>query len=212
LVVPKNFTTFALSKPINMATEIQKLYELEYNEVVAISVIESDEDLRLIFSDEVKLPFNMVRTLSLENKLNEETKSLIKQLFDKIILTKEPLCEKYKRLSNQNGVQVTQVEEPKEAVVEVKKDTPKKTKLLPRRYGKAQINKDIQNQSGKATNAQLTALAVNDLKNLYVNLSNRMVHDMLSGAPILTDVEYREIRSTITILKNKMRPILKKTK
>ena len=212
MVVPKNFTTFALSKPINMATEIQKLYELEYNEVVAISVIESDEDLRLIFSDEVKLPFNMVRTLSLENKLNEETKSLIKQLFDKIILTKEPLCEKYKRLSNQNGVQVTQVEEPKEAVVEVKKDTPKKTKLLPRRYGKAQINKDIQNQSGKATNAQLTALAVNDLKNLYVNLSNRMVHDMLSGAPILTDVEYREIRSTITILKNKMRPILKKTK
>ena len=212
MVVPKNFTTFALSKPINMAIEIQKLYELEYNEVVAISVIESDEDLRLIFSDEVKLPFNMVRTLSLENKLNEETKSLIKQLFDKIILTKEPLCEKYKRLSNQNGVQVTQVEEPKEAVVEVKKDTPKKTKLLPRRYGKAQINKDIQNQSGKATNAQLTALAVNDLKNLYVNLSNRMVHDMLSGAPILTDVEYREIRSTITILKNKMRPILKKTK
>jgi len=212
LVVSKNFTTFALSKPINMATEIQKLYELEYNEVVAISVIESDEDLRLIFSDEVKLPFNMVRTLSLENKLSEETQSLIRQLFDKIILTKEPLCEKYKRLSNQNGIQVTQVEVPKEAVVEAKKDTPKKTKLLPRRYGKAQINKDIQNQNGKATNTQLTAFAVNDLKNLYVNLSNRMVHDMLSGTPILTDVEYREIRSTITILKNKMRPILKKTK
>jgi hypothetical protein len=195
-----------------MATEIQKLYELEYNEVVAISVIESDEDLRLIFSDEVKLPFNMVRTLSLDNKLSEETQSLIRQLFDKIILTKEPLCEKYKRLSNQNGVQVTQVEETKEVVVEVKKDNTKKTKALPRRYGKAQINKDIQNQNGKATNAQLTALAVNDLKNLYVNLSNRMIHDMLSGSPVLTDEEYREIRSTITILKNKMKPILKKTK
>lgn len=212
MVVSKSFTTFALSKPINMATEIQKLYELEYNEVVAISVIESDEDLRLIFSDEVKLPFNMVRTLSLDNKLSEETQSLIRQLFDKIILTKEPLCEKYKRLSNQNGVQVTQVEETKEVVVEVKKDITKKTKALPRRYGKAQINKDIQNQNGKATNAQLTALAVNDLKNLYVNLSNRMIHDMLSGSPVLTDEEYREIRSTITILKNKMKPILKKTK
>lgn len=212
MVVSKSFTTFALSKPINMATEIQKLYELEYNEVVAISVIESDEDLRLIFSDEVKLPFNMVRTLSLDNKLSEETQSLIRQLFDKIILTKEPLCEKYKRLSKQNGVQVTQVEETKEVVVEVKKDITKKTKALPRRYGKAQINKDIQNQNGKATNAQLTALAVNDLKNLYVNLSNRMIHDMLSGSPVLTDEEYREIRSTITILKNKMKPILKKTK
>ena len=212
MVVSKSFTTFALSKPINMATEIQKLYELEYNEVVAISVIESDEDLRLIFSDEVKLPFNMVRTLSLDNKLSEETQSLIRQLFDKIILTKEPLCEKYKRLSNQNGVQVTQVEETKEVVVEIKKDITKKTKALPRRYGKAQINKDIQNQNGKATNAQLTALAVNDLKNLYVNLSNRMIHDMLSGSPVLTDEEYREIRSTITILKNKMKPILKKTK
>ena len=212
MVVSKSFTTFALSKLINMATEIQKLYELEYNEVVAISVIESDEDLRLIFSDEVKLPFNMVRTLSLDNKLSEETQSLIRQLFDKIILTKEPLCEKYKRLSNQNGVQVTQVEETKEVVVEIKKDITKKTKALPRRYGKAQINKDIQNQNGKATNAQLTALAVNDLKNLYVNLSNRMIHDMLSGSPVLTDEEYREIRSTITILKNKMKPILKKTK
>lgn len=212
MVVSKSFTTFALSKPINMATEIQKLYELEYNEVVAISVIESDEDLRLIFSDEVKLPFNMVRTLSLDNKLSEETQSLIRQLFDKIILTKEPLCEKYKRLSKQNGVQVTQVEETKEVVVEVKKDITKKTKALPRRYGKAQINKDIQNQNGKATNAQLTALAVNDLKNLWCNLSTKMVSELLSGNPTLTDVQYREIRSTINILKNKMKPILKKTK
>ena len=212
MVVSKTFLTFAITKIIKMAKEIQKLYELEYNEVIAISIIETDEDLRSIFSDEVKLPFNMVRTLSLEDKLNEETKTLIKELFDKIILTKELLCEKYKSLSNQNATKGEQIEDVKQLVDEIKTDASKKTKALPRRYGKAQIDKDVQNQGGKATNAQLTALAVNDLKNLYVNLSNRMIHDMLSGTPVLTDEEYREIRSTITILKNKMKPILKKTR
>lgn len=199
-----------MSKIIKMAIEIQKIYELEYNEVLAISVIESDEDLRSIFCDEIKLPFNMVRTLSIENKLNDEAKNLIKQLFDKIILTKEQLCEKYKRLSHQNIAEDKQIEVVKEVVVETKTETPKKVKALPRRYGKVQINKDVQKQGGKPTNAQLTALAVNDLKNLYVNLSNKMIHDMLSGSPLLSDEEYREIRSTITILKNKMKPILKK--
>jgi hypothetical protein len=33
---------------------------------------------------------------------------------------------------------------------------------------------------------------------------------MLTDKPILTDEDYREIRATITILKNRLKPILKK--
>ena len=58
--------------------------------------------------------------------------------------------------------------EPKvEIVEEVKPIKEKKEKELPRRYGKANIVKDIASQGGKPTNAQLTALAINDLKNIY---------------------------------------------
>jgi hypothetical protein len=100
-------------------------------------------------------------------------------------------------------LKVEVVEEPKP-----KKD--KKEKTLPRRHGKANILKDIANQGGKPTNAQLTALAVNDLKNIYVNLNARLVNDLLTDKPKLTDEDYRDIRATITIVKNKLKDILKK--
>ena len=70
--------------------------------------------------------------------------------------------------------------------------------------------KDIEKQGGKATNAQLTALAVNDMKNMYVNLSARLINDMLTDSPKLTDEDYRDIRSAINIVKNKLKNILNK--
>lgn len=187
---------------------IDKLKDLDYNELIALAVIEKDEDLKEIFVDEVKTSFNLVLTLSKEDKLNEKTKSLIKDLFDKVILSKPILIDWYLRFmdssKNDEAIEETTIEIPKP--VPVKKQ--KKENVLPRRYGKANIVKDIEKQGGKATNAQLTALSVNNLKNLYVNLNNRLVKDMLTDNPILTDEDYREIRSTIQILENKMRPIL----
>ena len=87
---------------------------------------------------------------------------------------------------------------------------PKKEKLLPRRYGKALISKDIQKQNGKPTNAQLTALEINQLKNIYVNINTRLINDMLTDKPIFTDEDYRDIRSAIDIMKNKLKKIIKK--
>ena len=69
---------------------------------------------------------------------------------------------------------------------------------------------DVTNQDGVMTNAQLTALSVNDLKNTYVKLSDRLINDMLTETPIYTDEEYRIIRSTITMLNNKLASLLKK--
>ena len=86
----------------------------------------------------------------------------------------------------------------------------KKEKTLPRRYGKINIVKDIEKQGGKVTNVQMTALAVNDLKNIYVNLNKRLINDMLTDNPKLTDEDYREIRSAINIVKAKLKNVLKK--
>ena len=94
--------------------------------------------------------------------------------------------------------------------LKIKKLKKKKENKLPRRYGKNSVLKDIEKQGGKPTNAQLTALSVNELKNTYVNLNSRLIKDMLMDKPILTDEDYRDIRATITLLNNKLKNILKK--
>jgi len=199
---------------------IDKLKDLDYNEVIALAVIDKDSDLKEIFTDEVKTSFNLVISLSKEDKLNEDTKSFIRKLFDKVILSKPILIDWYLRLMNES-TQTDETPEVVESVSVVEPEPskipspspvakPKKEKALPRRYGKDSILKDIEKQGGKATNAQLTALAVNDLKNMYVNLNSRLVNDMLTENKKLTDEECREIRATIKILENKLRPILKK--
>jgi hypothetical protein len=200
-----------------MATKIDKLKDLDYDEIVALAVIEKDEDLNEIFTDEVKMSYNMLRTLSKEGKLSKDTQGFIRQLFDKIILTKSSLINKYILLAEADGktigiVKTEPVEEPKiELVIETPKlIKEKKEKKIPRRYGKTNILNDIVSQGGKPTNAQLTALAVNDLKNIYTNLNARMVNDLLTSRPKLTDEDYRDIRATITIVKNKLKDILKK--
>lgn len=204
-----------------MITKVEKILELEYDESVALAVIENNQDLKEIFQDDVKISFNMLYTLSKEDKLNQETKEFIRKIFDKIILTSKPLINKYLLLGEKEnkifGKLETPVEEIKKEPREEPKEEPKastkkpkKEKALPRRYGKANIVKDIEKQGGKATNAQLTALAVNDLKNIYVNLSNRLINDMLTDNPKLTDEDYRDIRSAINIVKTKLKDVLKK--
>jgi len=199
---------------------IDKLKDLDYNEVIALAVIDKDSDLKEIFTDEVKTSFNLVISLSKEDKLNEDTKSFIRKLFDKVILSKPILIDWYLRLMSES-TQTDETPEVVESVAVIEPEPtkipspspvskPKKEKALPRRYGKDNILKDIEKQGGKATNAQLTALAVNDLKNMYVNLNSRLVNDMLTENKKLTDEECREIRATIKILENKLRPILKK--
>lgn len=201
-----------------MITKVEKILELEYDEMIALALIESNEDLKEIFQDEVKISFNMLYTLSKEDKLNLETKEFIRKIFDKIILTSKPLINKYLLLGQKENKIFGKLETPVEEVneepkkEEPKKSTakPKKEKALPRRYGKASIVKDIEKQGGKATNAQLTALSVNDLKNIYVNLSNRLINDMLTDNPKFTDEDYRDIRSAINIVKTKLKDVLKK--
>ena len=103
-----------------------------------------------------------------------------------------------------------------EAIVEVvkpvvkAKSTTKKEVELPRRYGLRAIEEDIKKQGGKPTSVQRASISVNLLKNAYVNLSNRLIKDMLRDEKILTDEDYRAITSTVNLLLNKLDPILKK--
>lgn len=162
-----------------MIGKLDKLQDLDYDAVCALMVIGKDKDLCEIFLEDTNLTYSQVKEQLLLNTLSEEIKNSIRNLFDKIILTKPQLIEWYLRFLNSDTKEIT---EP--SVKE--KPTKDETKKLPRRYGKEQILKDIVKQEGKATNAQLTAIAINDLKNLWANLSNRMVKELL-GTPTFPD-------------------------
>lgn len=214
-------------KTNNMKTEVEKIVDLTFDPIITIGVIEKDNDLTEVFKEDINLPFPILYRLAKEDSLSVETKELLESIFDKVILAKPNLIESYKRLGGQVSVaepieetieeviveeipgNLEIVEEPIKDIIKDKVSSNKESEL-PRRYGKVKILSDIKEQGGKATNPQLTALAVNDLKNIYVNLSNRLIKDMLLEDKILTDEDMREIRSAIKIVENKLKLILKK--
>lgn len=215
-----------------MKTEVEKIVDLTFDPVLTIGVIEKDSDLTEVFKEDINLPFSILYRLAKEDGLSSETKELLESIFDKVILAKPNLIDSYKRLASQGSIDIKAVEPVAEIVEEVVEEIPgieisekvqepikdiikdkvssKKETDVPRRYGKVKILSDIKEQGGKATNPQLTALAVNDLKNIYVNLNNRLIKDMLLEDKILTDEDMREIRSAIKIVEAKLKNILKK--
>jgi hypothetical protein len=218
-----------------MAIEVAKLKEMDYNTTITLGVIEQDADLKAIFTDDIKLPFNILYKLSEEGALNDRTKELLAIIFEKLILTKKELIDKYMQFADTKGVEIhctkeLEIEVEQELEIDEEEDsiileepvvvTPKKKaikkektgKELPRRYGKEKITEDIKRQGGNATPIQRAMLKVNDLKNIYVNLSARGIKDMLGDAGLLSDEDCRKIVSVITIAERQLEDILKRKK
>lgn len=205
-----------------MGVTVEKIADLEYNELVALNVIEKDADLNSMFTEDVRLPFSMLYRMSKENALNEEIKEIVFDFFDKVISTKKNYVEKYLRVLNSDTenlvpaevaiqeiptvAEIAIVEKP----VSIIKKTTSTTKKLPKWYGKEKIVEDIKNQGGVATNPQLAALANNDLKNIYLTMNNKCINDMLTANRKLTDEEYRTFKSAVRTIQNLLNPILKK--
>ena len=194
-----------------MAISAQKLTDLEYNEILTLRVIEGEEDLKGLLSKRTPLSFSLLYSIAKQNKLNPETKELLEVIFNDIILTKEELISKYKRYASGESIDVTPEVKVEPIAEPVKKEVKrKKAKELPRRYGKEAILRDVEAQGGKATPLQNAMLRVNDLKNIYVNLSARGIKDMLGGTNLLSDADCRDITSAITIVERKLEEILKR--
>lgn len=214
-------------------TTVDKIADLEYNELITLGVIEKEPDLTALLRADIELPFSMLYFLSKNNQLTIEHQAIIRSIFDFVILVKKELIQSYLRIadskgetikkieetaeiaSSQNSVVSTQTEElPKiNEVIDAPKSKvakPTKTSELPRRYGKEKIEKDIQAQGGKATPVQNAMLKVNNLKNIVVNLFERGKKDMLTGSQILSDADCRDIVAVVTIAERKLEEILKR--
>lgn len=191
--------------------EIQKLEELEYDEIVTLGVIESDEDLTSIFRDKISLSFKILHSIAKQSKFNDDTKSMLYAIFNSIILTKREYITKYKELMISGHIDKPLVEPV--GVVSKKttiKKVIKKENKQPRRYGKDKIMVDVENQGGKITSLQRAMLSNNATKNIGINLTRKLIHDMTSERKILTDEDYRIIEATNRLVETRLKHILKK--
>lgn len=194
---------------------IEKLAELDYNELIAFKVISKNDYLRDTFFDEVEIPLSDVEKQIIDNSLSDELKSLIFDVFDTIILSSNEYISSYRKISS---TIVTTIEVKKETIEDIVETVtvvtediiPEVSNKIPRRYGKSRIIEDIEKQGGKINNSQLTALDLNKHKNLFVRLEKRVNKNLLSDDKEISDEDLRSIRSAIRMFDNIINKIIKK--
>lgn len=201
-----------------MSTEIKKLAELEYDDMITLAVIESDDILTDIFKEEIKISFNMIRTIAKDNELNKETKELLLEIFEGIILPTKRYINKYigfggVAISNGFIDEVVVVEIIETPITEDKVEKPtsvKKEKALSKWYGKERLVKEISEQGGIATPTQRAMLELNELKNIYSKLLAKGIKDLETGSNILSDEDCRTIESIVVLAKRRLNKVLTK--
>ena len=204
-----------------MEAQVDKTKGLVYDKSVVLALIETTPELTTIFKRQIKMPFSILHNMCKDGRLNDITEELLLSIFDKNISADDELIARYKSFKD-TGFDIVKptpvVEEPivvvekpiiveKPKVVKVAKEV--KEKVIPRRYGKEKVEKDILKQNGVATSLQRAMLSTNNLKNLYVNMSNKLIKEYLSDA-VLTDEDYRKIQSVVTTVERQFKEILKK--
>lgn len=208
-----------------MVFTFEKVADLKYDELTSLYLIETDEILKEIFEEKVKTPFNLLYKFMKDGgeMISAETKETIFEIFEKLISTREDWADRYQHLLNTNyATQILAkkgvIETKEEAVVEtkpevVKSETPaKKEKALPRRYGKDKIQKDIKEQGSPATPLQRAMIDLNDVRNLYVKLSDRGIKDLLGGGQNFTDEDCRKISAIVKTFKQQAESLINKKK
>lgn len=216
-----------------MAFTFEKVADLKYDELTSLYLIETDDILKEVFEEKVKTPFNLLYKFIKDGDemISTETKETIFEVFDKLISTREDLAERYQHLLDTNyanqvlakkGVIETKPEPIENVIFEtesykVKHDklveTPaKKEKALPRRYGKDKIQKDIKEQGSPATPLQRAMIDLNDVRNIYVKLSDRAIKDLLGGGQNFTDEDCRKISAIVKTFKQQAEAIINKKK
>lgn len=167
-----------------------KATEVTFDVVKTLSVIGTDEDLKSMYNEKFGTDIKLAIASAKEDLIKAGAKKFIKSIFTEVILKRKSLLDMYVSISDT-------------AVVE---DTKKK---LPRRYGKMEILKDVEEQGGKPTEIQRMLLKVNDLKNDYAKLNRLGISNMLGGSDSLSDNDCREIIGAINNLENKIKKFVK---
>jgi len=94
-----------------MGTVVEKIHDLEYDELTTLGVVEQDADLTAVFRTEIGMPFSVLYTIQKKGQFNDETKEILRLIFEKIILTKQDLINKYIKLGGFEPIPSKEVDE-----------------------------------------------------------------------------------------------------
>ena len=155
----------------------------EFNTVKTIKLINKESLLKQVYETKSS-DFNVSKLTeqAINHELADDVIQTLNDIYESVILIKKEYLDQYEKL----------VEKEK----------------TPRRYGKNQILKDIEEQGGVATETQNTGLKLADLKAMLGTLQMRGVSDHYKGTKKLTRDNNRKIRSAIRDLEKALKPIL----
>ena len=180
--------------------EAIKENEVTFDVFKTLYMIKTDEDLLEVFNMGVDISIQTAITSAKNDLLSEKTLEYVKGIYN-IIIDNESYLEKYEKL-----------------IHNIKPDTIELTEeefKIPRRYGKDKILADIDRDQRKASQVEKTIISINKIKNMYVNLERRLIHDLFiereefDGKRVLTDEQCRDIIALEMLMSNKLDSILK---
>jgi hypothetical protein len=181
--------------------ETIKENEVTFDVFKTLYMIKTDEDLLEVFNMGVDVSIQVAITNAKNGLLSEKTLEYVKGIYD-IIVDNESYLERYEKLVNNLNPA------PSELTEEEFK--------IPRRYGKDKVLADIEKDNRKASQIEKSIIAVNSIKNMYVNLERRLIHDLFvergefEGDVALTEEECRDIVAIQQLMATKLKSILNK--
>jgi ribosomal protein L16 Arg81 hydroxylase len=160
---------------------------LEFNAIKTVGTINKDSILQKVYEKKFGKKYNSpeLSQASKANQLADETIDFLREVFQNVILNKEDLLDTYQK------------------IVEEK---------TPRRYGKTQIQKDIQKQDGLVIPLQRTMLNLTRLYAMQSNLAQKGVSDRYKGTQKLSKTDLKTINAAIRDFEIQIQPILKRKK
>ncbi len=177
---------------------------IEFDLYKTLYLIKTNDDLFSVYEMGISDSLDETLFFIKNNSLSESVYGYLHEIFTSIILVEEKYLTIYNSINHS-------YETPKQIVVS-------KSFILPRRYGKNNIIKDIKSENRKSTQIERTMFAINEIKNVYCNLERKLIHDLfverneIKEEYYLTEEEYRDIIATQELLSNKLKKILNRKK
>ena len=190
-----------------MSNKTEQINELSFNPYLTLKVVETNVDMTELLTEKTKLTFPMLYTLTKDNQLPKGVVECLEEVFTYLIKPNDTFLSKYKQLAFTENISIKTTT----SVVEVdEKPKNKKSRKLPRRYGRVSILADISKQDGKPTDVQRAMLKVCDLKNDWCRLSDKLIHDNFMPNKKLTRSDYMTIISAIKTMEQVLEDIFEK--
>jgi hypothetical protein len=178
-----------------METNVKTAIEFDIYKV--LYMVKTNKDLLAVFNSVIDVSIQTTITNAKNDLLNEKTVGYLKSIYN-IIVSNETYYEEYSILKHNYTSE--------ETINQFK---------IPRRYGKNKILSDIKNDNRKPTQIEKTLFAINNIKNIYVKLDKKLIHDLfvertdLSGDKFLTEEQCRDIIALQELMTTKLKDILK---